>query len=50
MTSDKFFILLCIAVTLPIGLFLIDAYFRRKETFVEKLQSKLKGNTDASWK
>lgn len=48
--NEQFFILLCLVVTLPIGMFLIDTYFRRKEMFVDKLQSKMKGTNDATWK
>jgi hypothetical protein len=42
---------LAIACTVTIiGLLLIDAYFTRKERFVDRLQSKVEGNTDATRK
>lgn len=31
-----------------IGAFLIESYFRRKEEFVDRLQAKAEGNTDAT--
>ena len=45
--SETFYILIGAVLLLPIGMFLIDAYFNRKERFVEKL---MKDNKDASWK
>lgn len=46
--SETFYVLLGGVLILPIGMFLIDAYFNRKEMFVEKLQGKMKGTTDAT--
>jgi hypothetical protein len=45
--DTKMFILLCVGLTVPIGLLLIEYYFRSKEKFVEQLQSKLKGSLNA---
>ena len=33
-----------------VGWFLIDTYFRRKETFVDRLQDKMKGSENATFK
>ena len=37
-------------LVIPIGNILIEAYFTRKEKFVEHLQSKIKENTNATCK
>lgn len=37
-----------VLMLMPIGAFLIDAYFRRKEQFVDKLEAKVKERTSAS--
>lgn len=40
-------IALGMGLMIPIGNYLIDAYFTRKETFVDSLQEKMKGSVDA---
>ena len=36
-------------IALGIGLFLIEAYFTRKEKFVDNLKEKMKGKFDATF-